>query len=103
MIKVWARRLNVNPSSLTIPVSGTITTQQVIKEAVARFRLDAADDNEFHLVKVTLEAGKGEELVAVAVAVVVTGEGIVRISDSNVSRQFSSKTTRSLWKCLLYL
>ena len=31
VIKVWARRLQTSPSALTIPVSGTITTEQVRK------------------------------------------------------------------------
>ena len=61
VIKVWARRLNVSPSSLTIPVSGSITTEQVMKEALARFRLDDSDGTEtYQLVKVTLEAGRGK-------------------------------------------
>ena len=46
-----------NPS-LTIPVSGTITTEQVMKEALARFRL-GEDVSQYQLVKVTLEAGRG--------------------------------------------
>ena len=46
-----------NPS-LTIPVSGTITTEQVMKEALARFRL-GEDVAQYQLVKVTLEAGRG--------------------------------------------
>ncbi len=29
VIKVWSRKLQVSPSSLTIPVSGSITTEQV--------------------------------------------------------------------------
>ena len=37
-IKVYARKLCVSQSSLTIPVSSDITTEQVIREAVARFR-----------------------------------------------------------------
>ncbi len=68
VIKVWARRLpGASSSSLTIPVSGSITTAQVIREAIARFRLagpqqqgEAAEEDNYHLVKVTLEAGRGE-------------------------------------------
>ena len=59
MIKLWARRLQVTPTSLTIPVSGSITSEQVIREALARFRLDEAESDTYQLVKVTLEAGKG--------------------------------------------
>ena len=61
MIKVWARRLQVPPStsSLTIPVSWNITTEQVITEALARFRLEDAPISDYQLVKVTLEAGRG--------------------------------------------
>lgn len=62
VIRVWARRLNVNPSSLTIPVSGTITAHQVITEALARFRLEE-DVDTYQLVTVTLEAGKVTESV----------------------------------------
>ena len=29
VIKVWSRKLQVSPSSLTIPVSGSITAEQV--------------------------------------------------------------------------
>ena len=53
----------VSPSSLTIPVSTTITTEQVMKEAVARFRLQEDPDpniDTYQLVKVTLEAGRGK-------------------------------------------
>ena len=57
--QVWARRLQVANPSLTIPVSGTITTEQVMKEALARFRL-GEDVAQYQLVKVTLEAGRGE-------------------------------------------
>ena len=56
--QVWARRLQVANPSLTIPVSGTITTEQVMKEALARFRL-GEDVSQYQLVKVTLEAGRG--------------------------------------------
>lgn len=59
-IKVYARKLNVSQSSLTIPVSTNITTEQVIKEAVARFRLPAENIDTYQLVKVTLEAGRGK-------------------------------------------
>ena len=57
-VQVWARRLQVANPSLTIPVSGTITTEQVMKEALARFRL-GEDVAQYQLVKVTLEAGRG--------------------------------------------
>ena len=62
VIKVYARRLAVSPSSLTIPVSTSITTEQVIQEAVARFRLqnDLSNIDTYQLVKVTLEAGRGQ-------------------------------------------
>ena len=60
-IKVYARKLNVSQSSLTIPVSTNITTEQVIKEAVARFRLPADNIDTYQLVKVTLEAGRGKK------------------------------------------
>ena len=53
----------VSPSSLTIPVSTNITTEQVMKEAVARFRLQEDPDpniDTYQLVKVTLEAGRGK-------------------------------------------
>ncbi len=60
---MWARRLNVANPSLTIPVSGSITSEQVIKEALARFRITGengeAEVDKYHLVKVTLEAGRG--------------------------------------------
>ena len=59
VIKVYARKLNVSPNSLTIPVSTTITTEQVIQEAVARFRLGTDRIDTYQLVKVTLEAGRG--------------------------------------------
>ena len=59
-IKVYARKLCVSQSSLTIPVSSDITTEQVIREAVARFRLPADNIDTYQLVKVTLEAGTGE-------------------------------------------
>ena len=58
-IKVYARKLNVSNPSLTIPVSTDITTEQVIKEAVARFRLPEESIDTYQLVKVTLEAGRG--------------------------------------------
>ena len=58
-IKVYARKLCVSQSSLTIPVSSDITTEQVIREAVARFRLPADNIDTYQLVKVTLEAGTG--------------------------------------------
>ena len=61
VIRVYARRLKVSSSpSLTIPVSSTITTEQVIKEALARFRLEEEDLTAYQLVKVTLEAGRGQ-------------------------------------------
>ena len=60
VIKVCARRLQVSNQSLTIPVSSTITSEQVIKEALARFRLDDQDIASYQLVKVTLEAGRGK-------------------------------------------
>ena len=62
VIKVWARKLHTMPSSLTIPVSANITTEQVITEALARFRLGGEPDGEdaFQLVQVSLEAGRGE-------------------------------------------
>ena len=65
VIKVYARRLAVSPSSLTIPVSTSITTEQVIQEAVARFRLqnDLSNIDTYQLVKVTLEAGRVTETV----------------------------------------
>ena len=50
----------MSQSSLTIPVSTNITTEQVIKEAVARFRLPAENIDTYQLVKVTLEAGRGK-------------------------------------------
>lgn len=59
-IKVYARKLNVSNPSLTIPVSTDITTEQVIKEAVARFRLPEENIETYQLVKVTLEAGRGK-------------------------------------------
>jgi hypothetical protein len=59
VIRVYARRLQVSNPSLTIPVSSTITTEQVIKEALARFRLEDEDLATYQLVKVTLEAGRG--------------------------------------------
>ena len=59
-IKVYARKLNVSNPSLTIPVSTDITTEQVIKEAVARFRLPEESIDTYQLVKVTLEAGRGK-------------------------------------------
>ena len=65
VIRVYARRLKVSSSpSLTIPVSSTITTEQVIKEALARFRLEEEDLTAYQLVKVTLEAGRGQCLSA---------------------------------------
>ena len=60
VIRVYARRLKVSSPSLTIPVSSTITTEQVIKEALARFRLEEEDVTAYQLVKVTLEAGRGQ-------------------------------------------
>ena len=62
VIRVYARRLKTtsNPS-LTIPVSSSITTEQVIKEALARFRLEDEDISAYQLVKVTLEAGRGKQ------------------------------------------
>ena len=52
----------MSQSSLTIPVSTNITTEQVIKEAVARFRLPAENIDTYQLVKVTLEAGRGKKI-----------------------------------------
>ncbi len=64
VIKVWARRLpGASSSSLTIPVSGAITTAQVIREALARFRLEESSEDLYHLVKVTLEAGRVTETI----------------------------------------
>ncbi len=64
VIRVYARRLQVTNSSLTIPVSSSLSTEKVIKESLARFRLDETEDvNEtYQLVKVTLEAGRGQYL-----------------------------------------
>jgi len=64
VIRVYARRLKTtsNPS-LTIPVSSSITTEQVIKEALARFRLEDEDISAYQLVKVTLEAGRVTETI----------------------------------------
>ena len=62
VIKVWARRLHATPSSLTIPVSANITTEQVITEAVARFRL-GPDLDAYQLSQVSLEAGRVTEAV----------------------------------------
>eukprot|EP00094_Tigriopus_californicus_P013915 TCALIF_13468-PA protein Name:"Similar to Dgkq Diacylglycerol kinase theta (Mus musculus)" AED:0.19 eAED:0.19 QI:0/0.93/0.75/1/0.93/0.87/16/63/974 len=65
VIKVWARLLQISTSStsLTIPVSGTITTEQVMTEALARFRLESALISDYQLVKVCLEAGRVTETV----------------------------------------
>ncbi|XP_040569190.1 diacylglycerol kinase theta isoform X2 [Lepeophtheirus salmonis] len=63
VIKVWARKLQVSPPSLTIPVSGNITTEQVIKEALCRFRLESEETDTYQLVKVTVEAGRVTETV----------------------------------------
>ena len=60
MIRVWARKLRVPTPSLTIPVSSSITTEQVIGEALARFRREAEPTDKYQLVKVTLESGRGE-------------------------------------------
>ena len=57
---MFARRLKVSSPSLTIPVSSSITTEQVIKEAMARFRIEEEDVTAYQLVKVTLEAGRGQ-------------------------------------------
>ena len=69
VIKVWARRLQVpaSSSSLTIPVSWNITTEQVITEALARFRLEDAPISDYQLVKVTLEAGRGQCMKVITV------------------------------------
>ena len=53
----------VSPSSLTIPVSGSITTEQVIKEALCRFRLENENVGTYQLVKVNLDAGRGKRRV----------------------------------------
>jgi diacylglycerol kinase (ATP) len=66
VIRVYARRLKVANPSLTIPVSSTITTEQVIKEALARFRLEDLENDSspaYQLVKVTLEAGTVTETI----------------------------------------
>lgn len=63
VIKVWARKLRVATPSLTIPVSSTITTEQVIGEALARFRLEGEPTDKYQLVKVTLESGRVTESV----------------------------------------
>ena len=55
--------LQVSPSSLTIPVSGSITTEQVIKEALCRFRLENENVGTYQLVKVNLDAGRGKRRV----------------------------------------
>ena len=60
VIRVYSRRLKVSSPSLTIPVSSSITTEQVIKEALARFRLEDEEVAAYQLVKVTLEAGRGK-------------------------------------------
>ena len=60
VIKVCARSLKVSNQSLTIPVSSSITSEQVIKEALARFRTEEQDESSYQLVKVTLEAGRGK-------------------------------------------
>ena len=65
VITVYARRLQTPQESLTIPVSASINAQQVIQEAVARFRLEPTDSDleanmdTYQLVSVTLEAGRG--------------------------------------------
>lgn len=66
VIKVWARLLQISTSStsLTIPVSGTITTEQVMTEALARFRLESAQISDYQLVKVCLEAGRGKSFAS---------------------------------------
>ena len=61
VIKVCARSLKVSNQSLTIPVSSSITSEQVIKEALARFRTEEQDESSYQLVKVTLEAGRGNQ------------------------------------------
>jgi diacylglycerol kinase (ATP) len=63
VIKVCARSLKVSNQSLTIPVSSSITSEQVIKEALARFRTEEQDESSYQLVKVTLEAGRVTETV----------------------------------------
>ena len=63
VIKVWARKLRVATPSLTIPVSSSITTEQVIGEALARFRLEGEPVGKYQLVKVTLESGRVTESV----------------------------------------
>ena len=63
VIKVWARKLRVATPSLTIPVSSSITTEQVIGEALARFRLEGEPVDKYQLVKVTLESGRVTESV----------------------------------------
>ena len=49
--------------SLTIPVSSSISTEQVIGEALARFRLEGEPVDKYQLVKVTLESGRVTESV----------------------------------------
>lgn len=63
VIKVWSRKLRVASHSLTIPVSSFITTEQVIEEALSRFRLDAEDKNKYQLVKLSLDSGRVTETV----------------------------------------
>jgi len=63
VIKVWARKLRVTTPSLTIPVSSNICTEQVIGEALARFRLEVEPVDKYQLVKVTLESGRVTESV----------------------------------------
>ena len=76
---MWARKLRVPTPSLTFPVSSSITTEQVsfreicvtftvcfyqvIEEALARFRLEGEPTDKYQLVKVTLESGRGVELM----------------------------------------
>ena len=60
---MWSRKLRVATPSLTIPVSSSITTEQVIGEALARFRLEGEPVDKYQLVKVTLESGRVTESV----------------------------------------
>jgi len=63
VIKVWARKLRVATPYLTIPVSSSIVTKQVIAEALARFRLEVEPVEKFQLVQVALESGRVTESV----------------------------------------
>jgi len=64
LIKVWARKLRVSQLYVSVSVSSSVTTQQVIEMALAEFGMDATDAaNKYELVRVSLDSGRVTEAI----------------------------------------